>query len=81
MAYGIQEPIDLARCLNGMSYTGLMAVVRELVDMNKPEGGVERDVKTYHGMAETLADWADAQVREADEQARIAKINAPQKVA
>lgn len=34
------------------------------------EGGVERDVKTYHGMAETLADWADAQVREADDAAR-----------
>jgi hypothetical protein len=62
MAYGIQDPIDLARVLTGMNYGGLVDVAEELVEMNA-EG--ERDVKTAHGMASTLFDWAQAIV-EAD---------------
>lgn len=71
MAYGIQDPIDLARVIAGMSYGGLMDVARQFVEMNA-EG--ERDLKTQHGMASTLFDWAEATVEEADEEARIAKL-------
>jgi len=74
MAYGIQDPIDLARVIFGMSYGGLLSVASDLVEMNK-EG--ERDTKTDNGMASTLYDWAEAQVAEADEQARMAKAAAP----
>lgn len=66
MAYGIQDPIDLARVIKGMSFGDLMEVSRYLVEMNK-EG--ERDVKTQVGMASTLYDWAEAIVEEAEEQA------------
>ncbi|MFA6984616.1 MAG: hypothetical protein WC213_00220 [Arenimonas sp.] len=72
MAYGIQDPIDLARVIAGMSYGGLLEVARDLVDMNKDED-VKRDVGTEHGMADTLYDWAKAQVETADEEARLAK--------
>jgi hypothetical protein len=71
MAYGIQDPIDLARVIFGMSYGGLVDVARQLVEMNQ-EG--ERDIKTDNGMASTLYDWAEAQVEEADEEARQAKL-------
>lgn len=64
MAYGIQDPIDMARLLKNMSFGGLMEVARDLVDMNK-EG--ERDIKTDLGMASTLYDWADATVERANE--------------
>jgi hypothetical protein len=61
MAHGIQDPIDLARVLTGMSYGGLVDVAKELVAMNAED---ERDVKTAHGMASTLFDWAQAMVGE-----------------
>jgi hypothetical protein len=61
MAYGIQDPIDLARVLTSMSYGGLVDVAKELVAMNAED---ERDVKTAHGMASTLFDWAQAVVEE-----------------
>lgn len=73
MAY-VNTPVELAKCIDGMSYQGLMRVARQLVEMNKPEGGVQRDVGTPQGMAETLADWAESEVQEADEQARLAKL-------
>lgn len=64
MAYGIQDPLDLARILVNMSYGGLTKVAAEFVSMN--ENG-ERDIKTTVGMAETLFDWAEAKVWEAEE--------------
>jgi hypothetical protein len=70
MAYGIQDPTDLARVIAGMSYGGLMDVARQLVAMNA-EG--ERDPKTQHGMAETLFDWAEATVEEAEIEAERAR--------
>lgn len=70
MAY---SPIELARCLVGMSYSGLLNVAHELVEMNKPETGVARDVATDHGMADTLADWAESVVEEADAKAASLK--------
>jgi hypothetical protein len=73
MAYGIQEPIDLARIIVGMSYGGLTKVANYLVEMN---ANGERDVKTVVGMAETLFDWAEASVEEADEAARAVKSKA-----
>lgn len=73
MAYGIQEPLDLARLLTTMSFGGLMEVARQLVDMNK-EG--ERDVKTDVGMAATLYDWAEAQVEEENEKERVRQLQA-----
>ena len=75
MAY-VNTRLELAKCLDGMSYSGLMDVARQLVDMNKPETGCARDLGTDHGMADTLANWAEAQVREAEEQARLAKSKA-----
>jgi len=80
MAY-VNTPIELAKCIDGMSYTGLMDVARQLVDMNKPETGCARDLATEHGMADTLACWAEAQVEEAEEQAKKAKLAAAQKAA
>jgi hypothetical protein len=67
MAYGIQDPIDLARLIMQMSYGGLTEVADALVQMN--DGG-ERDVKTINGMASTLFDWAEATTEEAAELAR-----------
>lgn len=72
MAY-VNTPVELAKCIDGMSYQGLMRVARELVDMNKPENGACRDVGTPQGVAETLADWAEAVVEEAEEEAARAK--------
>lgn len=72
MAY-VNTPTELAKTIAGMSYTGLMEVARELVDMNRPEAGVSRDVSTDHGMADTMARWAEAVVEEAEEQERAAK--------
>jgi len=77
MAYGIQDPIDLAKVIAGMSYGGLMDVARQFVAMNA-EG--ERDPKTQHGMASTLFDWAEATVEEAEIEAAAAKA-ATQKAA
>lgn len=73
MAYGIQEPIDLARIIINMSYGGLTKVAGTLVEMNE---NAERDVKTDRGMADTLFDWAESVVEEADEMAREAKARA-----
>jgi hypothetical protein len=70
LAY-VNTPTELAKTIVGMSYTGLMEVARQLVDMNKPETGCARDVETEHGMADTLADWArQARSRIATEQGR-----------
>jgi hypothetical protein len=68
MAYGIQDPIDLARLIMGMSYGGMMEVADALVQMN---ANGERDVKTINGMASTLFDWAEATTEDADERARV----------
>jgi hypothetical protein len=73
MAY-VNTPVELAKTIAGMSYAGLMEVARELVDMNSTEADSGRDVGTCHGMADTLADWAEAQVEEAEEEARVAKL-------
>jgi hypothetical protein len=78
MAYGIQEPTDLANVIAGMSYAGLMKVAAELVKMNA-EG--ERDVKTPNGMAETLSDWADYMITEARIEADAARAAAEAKKA
>lgn len=75
MAY-VNTPLELAKCIDGMSYQGLMRVARQLVEMNKPECGAERDVGTPQGMAETLADWAEVEVQEAEERAAAAKAKA-----
>lgn len=72
MAY-VNTPTELAKTIAGMSYSGLMEVARALVDMNKPDAGAGRDVGTDHGMADTLADWAEATVEEAEAQERAAK--------
>lgn len=80
MAY-VNTPLELAKCVAGMSYTGLLDVARYLVEMNKPETGVARDVSTPHGMADTLADWAEATVEEAEEEARVAKLATAPKAA
>jgi hypothetical protein len=80
MAY-TNSALDLAKTITGMSYSGLLMVARELVDMNAPEAGAGRDVGTPHGVADTLADWAEAQVEEAEEQARVAKLAAAPKAA
>ena len=74
MAY-VNSPLDLAKTLAGMSYSGLLDVARELVDMNLDEDA-KRDVGTCHGMADTLADWAEAQVEAAEEEAKVAKMAA-----
>jgi hypothetical protein len=76
MAYGIQEPIDLARIIVAMSYGGLTRVADSLVKMNAPDSGMDRDVKTVVGMAETLFDWAESVVEEAYSEARAAKDKA-----
>jgi hypothetical protein len=72
MAYGIQEPKDLAKLIDDMSYHGLLEVAEELVAMNKPEGtdAPLRDIATRHGMADTLSDWARAVVEEIEERER-----------
>jgi len=70
----VNEPIEIAKCIAGMSYTGLLNVAQQLVDMNKPDTGCARDVASPHGMADTLADWAEAQVEEAE--ARAAELKA-----
>lgn len=80
MAY-VNTPLELAQCIDGMSYQGLMRVARQLVDMNKPEGGVCRDVGTPQGMAETLADWAESEVLEDREKKAAAKAAAEAKAA
>lgn len=74
MAY-TNSPLDLAKTLAGMSYSDLLQVARELVDMNRDED-CKRDVGTNHGMADTLADWAEAVVEEEDERAKVAKMAA-----
>lgn len=74
MAY-VNSPLDLAKTLAGMSYSGLLDVARDLVDMNRDESA-KRDVGTAHGMADTLADWAEAQVEEDEERAKVAKMTA-----
>jgi hypothetical protein len=55
------SPLDLAKTIAGMSYSELLKVARELVDMNAA-ADADRDVGTKHGMAETLADWAESVV-------------------
>jgi hypothetical protein len=60
MAY-TNSPLDLAKTIAGMSYSELLKVARELVDMNAA-ADADRDVGTKHGMAETLADWAESVV-------------------
>jgi hypothetical protein len=70
MPYGIQEPKNLAETISQMSYGGLLDVARQLVSMNE-EG--QRDVKTDHGMADTLADWAEFVIEEAAIEAEAAK--------
>jgi hypothetical protein len=74
MAY-TNNSLDLAKTIAGMSYSGLLDVARELVAMNT-DTDCGRDVGTDHGMADTLADWAEAQVEEAEEEAKIAKLAA-----
>jgi hypothetical protein len=73
MAY-VNTPVELAKTITGMSYAGLMEVARELVEMNTPEADSGRDVGTPHGMADTLANWAEGVVEEAEEEARVAKL-------
>lgn len=75
MAY-TNSPLELAKTIAGMSYADLRNVADELVQMNDPEAGGDRDINTRQGMADTLADWAQAQVEEAEEQARVAKLSA-----
>jgi len=72
MAYGIQDPDDLASIITQMSYGGLCEVADALVQMN---ANAERDVKTIHGMADTLFDWAQAtcEARREREREREAK--------
>lgn len=70
MAYGIQEPIDLAKIIINMSYGGLTKVAGQFVEMNT---NGERDLKTDRGMADTLFDWAESIVEEAEELEREAK--------
>lgn len=72
MAY-VNSPLDLARMIAGMSYAGLLDVAREIVAMNEPDAGGDRDVKTKHGMADTLADWADAVIEDAEIEERNRK--------
>jgi hypothetical protein len=74
MAY-VNSPLDLAKTIAGMSYSGLRAVASELVAMNV-DADAGRDVGTDHGMADTLSDWAEAQVEAAEEEAKVAKLAA-----
>lgn len=78
MAYGIQDPIDLARVIVGMSYGSLTKVAGSLVDMNSD--GL-RDVKTVVGMAETLFDWAEYVVEEAEIEAQRVRDSTKPKAA
>lgn len=74
MAY-TNSPLELAKCLAGMSYADLIEVANELVEMNQdPEAA--RDVATRHGMADTLADWAESQIEADEEIKRSAKPKA-----
>jgi hypothetical protein len=54
---------DFARLIMQMNYGTLLGIATALVDMNA-EG--QRDVKTDHGMAETLFDWAEYVTEEAE---------------
>lgn len=75
MAY-VNTPIELAKCIDGMSYTGLLSAARDLVEMNAPGGASDRDPATPHGMADTLADWAESVVAEENERLEAARAAA-----
>jgi hypothetical protein len=51
---------DLAKILATLPYGVLVQVATELVEMNK-DPDFDRKVDTFHGMAETLYDWGEAQ--------------------
>lgn len=57
----ITDSTDLARTIAGMPFQDLMAVASALVQMNE-DAEMDRNVKTPLGMAETLTDWAEAEL-------------------
>ncbi|MGM4906215.1 hypothetical protein AB8B21_05940 [Tardiphaga sp. 866_E4_N2_1] len=57
----ITDRNDLATTLAGMPFAELMEVAKALVSMNEDKE-FDRNVKTPLGMAETLTDWADAEL-------------------
>ena len=70
----ISTPAELAKTISCMSYVDLLDVARELYEMNAGENVGLRDMNTKYGMADTLADWAEATVEEAEEQAKVTKL-------
>lgn len=52
---------ELARILATIPYTALVEIAKELVEMNE-DAELNRHPETVHGMAETLADWGEAQL-------------------
>lgn len=58
----IKDKNDLAEVIVAMPFGELMHVARQLVAMNADDPEVNRHPETPLGMAETLYDWAQAQV-------------------
>jgi hypothetical protein len=56
----MHDKSDLAETIAGLPFNALMEIAKELVDMVE-DAGDDRDIKTAVGMAEMLADWAEAQ--------------------
>ena len=53
---------ELANLLATMPYSVLLGVAKELHDMNADDNAGLRDMTNAYGMAETLTDWAEAQL-------------------
>ncbi|WP_061026301.1 hypothetical protein [Bradyrhizobium sp. CCH5-F6] len=56
----MQDRSDFAEAIAGLPFNALMEIATELVTMVE-DAGDDRDIKTAVGMAEMLADWAEAQ--------------------
>lgn len=72
----IKTQLELAEVIMSMRYGDLLDVADQLRDMNAGENEGLRDMKSKYGLADTLFDWAEAMVEEAEAEAAKAKAKA-----
>jgi hypothetical protein len=70
----IKTPLELAETISAMRYGDLLEVAKALYEMNADDNAGLRDMNSKYGMADTLFDWAEATVEEAEEEAKTAKM-------
>jgi len=69
----IRSRKELAETLSTMTYSDLLEVAKQIYEMNAGDNAGLRDMNSKYGVADTLADWAEATLEEVEAEEAEAK--------